>query len=125
MVKTTRARKRRWPESPAFQVAQVRQTSRCSGTHPPQLREAFADPLSYFRRVADRCPFPTMALWLRSLIPGDEWELVLHRGVPPVPEDWTAAGIRWWSDEVRSAEITPASCLASPALPPALRQYDL
>ncbi len=89
----------------------------------PQLREAFADPGSYFRRIAERCPFPAMAGWLRAVIAENLWDLALHRGVPPVPVEWTAAGIRWWSDGVRSAEITPAGDTVPDDLPPALRRY--
>ncbi len=85
------------------------------------LREAFADPTGYFCEIADRCPFPTMAVWLKALIEEEEWELVLHRGVP---ESWTAAGIRWWSDRVRSAVITPSDGQVSTSLPPALGRYS-
>ena len=86
----------------------------------PQLREAFANPTLYLRRVAERCPFPSMALWLRSLIAANQWELALHRGVPP---EWIAAGIASWSDDVRNAEITPASGPVALSLPAALKQY--
>jgi hypothetical protein len=64
-----------------------------------------------------------MALWLRSLTAAGEWELALHRGDAPVPEEWSAAGIRWLSDDVQSAEIAPASGTVASDLPPALNQY--
>jgi hypothetical protein len=86
----------------------------------PQLRETFSDPPSYFRQIADECSFPAMAAWLRILIEEENWELVLHRGDP---EEWTSAGIRWWSEKVRSAEITPACAVVPPGLPPTLGRY--
>lgn len=89
----------------------------------PQLREAFHDPHSYFLRVAERCPFPSMAAWLRAVIADGVWELDLHRAGPSIPVEWTEAGIVWWSDDVRSAEITPARESVRADLPPALRQY--
>jgi hypothetical protein len=71
----------------------------------PQVREVFADPPGHFRRIADACPFPQMAVWLRALLAEDVWYLALHRGDPP---HLTAAGFGWPSETVLDAEITPS-----------------
>lgn len=104
--------------APGDNLKRVRESHRMLIT--PRIKEAFADASEYFRSVAVCCPFPSMAAWLKVLIEEGDWELVLHRGVP---EEWTAAGIRWWSEKVRSAEITPASESNLSKLPPALRRY--
>jgi hypothetical protein len=89
----------------------------------PELRKAFADPSSYFKDLANRCPFPAMSDWLRAVIAERLWVVGLHHGKPPVPEEWTQVGIRWFGENMLGAEITPASGLASQDLPPVLREY--
>src|SRR5262249_39109247 len=86
----------------------------------PSIREGFADPPAHFRRVARRCPFPQMAVWLRALLRVKDWELALHRGDPP---EWTAAGFTWKSAKVYGAEITPSSGTPPTTLPAVLRDY--
>ncbi len=86
----------------------------------PRIREVFADPIGHFGRVAEVCPFPQMGAWLRSLLAQGEWYLALHRGDP---EHWTSVGFGWYSDTVRSAEITPSAGVAPMALPSALQRY--
>jgi hypothetical protein len=89
----------------------------------PQLRAAFAGAGDYFIRVADRCPFPAMKAWLQTLTADCDWDLALHRAGPEIPEEWTDAGIRWWSDDEMMAEIRPAEESVREDLPRALRQY--
>src|SRR5687768_16906447 len=86
----------------------------------PAIRAAFADPPRYFRHVADRCPFPTMAAWLRALLAEGAWELRLHQGYS---DDYAAAGFDWSSAALRGAMITPPSARPRRRLPPALRRY--
>lgn len=86
----------------------------------PAIREAFRDPLAYFGRIADRCPFPNMKAWLEALVAGGLWDLALHQGSP---REYTDAGFRWWPEGVACAEITPPSGQVPPGLPATLRTY--
>lgn len=86
----------------------------------PGLRKAFVDPPAYFRRIAETCPFPNMAAWLRALLGEGAWALGLHRSFRP---EWSAAGYCWWSDHVRSAEIAPPGGRTPRGLPAALKGY--
>lgn len=86
----------------------------------PELRDAFSDPYAHFRRVAEVCPFPSMAAWLQALLKERLWELVLHRGKP---KEWTAAGIRWLSETLGGPEIAPAKNGVPEDLPPDLGRY--
>jgi hypothetical protein len=86
----------------------------------PAIREVFSDPIGHFRRVADKCPFPQMAAWLNALLADGEWYLALHRGDP---KEWESVGFGWFSDAVRSAEITPSIGEDTAGLPAMLRRY--
>jgi hypothetical protein len=86
----------------------------------PCIQEAFADPSAHFLRVAKICPFPQMAKWLKALVAGGTWMLGLHRGDQP---GWTQAGFLWFSDEVRSAEISPSIGEPLPNQPTTLQRY--
>jgi hypothetical protein len=86
----------------------------------PRLREVFADPLAHFQKVADSCPFASMAAWLNALLTGGTWILALHQGDPAT---LTEAGFLWVSEEVLTAEITPSCGTKFPHQPPALRRY--
>ena len=83
----------------------------------PTLVNVFDDPPAYFLGVAGRCPFPQMSAWIRALVDDGAWALGLHRSFR---KDWNAAGFSWWSDAVRSAEITPPDGPSPGNLPPAL-----
>src|SRR5947209_908123 len=86
----------------------------------PTLVNVFDDPPAYFLGVAGRCPFPQMSAWIRALVDDGAWALGLHRSFR---KDWNAAGFSWWSDAVRSAEITPPDGPSPGNLPPALARY--
>jgi hypothetical protein len=86
----------------------------------PTIREVFADPPAHFRGIADICPFPQMAKWLRALLNEEEWMLALHQGDPP---EWTSVGFSWASSKVRGADIAPSSGVVPAALSAPLRQY--
>jgi hypothetical protein len=86
----------------------------------PRIREIFTDPEEHFRQAADSCPFSTMAAWLRALLSEGNWVLALHRGKPA---SWTEAGFLWFSENVCSAEITPAKEEALSTLPRSLQKY--
>ncbi|WP_240911482.1 hypothetical protein [Paludisphaera soli] len=86
----------------------------------PAIREAFPDPVAYFGRIADRCPFPNMKAWLEALTAGGLWDLALHQGTP---REYTDAGFRWWPEGVACAEITPPSGEVPTHLPETLRAY--
>ena len=85
----------------------------------PQLRDAFRDPVSRFRDIAERCPFPEMARWLNALIDDPFWILELNQGDP---QQFTSAGFYWLSETVRSASIDLPSD-ARYDYPPALADY--
>jgi hypothetical protein len=42
------------------------------------VREAFPDPIAYFRKVAARSRFVAFRAWLERLLQGNQWELRLH-----------------------------------------------
>jgi len=84
------------------------------------LREAFADPTEHFSRMAKRCPFAQMARWLRALVEENQWELRLNQGVP---EEWTLAGFRWSSQQVRGATVDLPFGVDLSALPSELKEY--
>lgn len=85
----------------------------------PQLREAFSDPVGRFCKIAECCPFPEMARWLRTLLETPRWQLELNQGDP---QEYASAGYYWASQYVRSATIDlPGGTL--PKFPKTLVDY--
>lgn len=70
----------------------------------PALREAFADPRKHFLALAERCPFPNMATWLRLVATEGGWLLHLALGDPEI-EGWALAGFTWAHAEAMAAII--------------------
>src|SRR5688572_27083831 len=70
----------------------------------PAVRRVFADPAQHFLEVADRSQIPELALWLRSLVSGGDWRLLLHEGF--MCDRSSLAAFHWRSTSVLSAMIS-------------------
>ncbi len=89
----------------------------------PLLRDIFRDPPGHFQRIAQACPFATMAKWLRAVLKNGGWKLELHRGHVP---EWTSVGFLLYGPKVRAATITPSPGPPPATLPAALQSlYSL
>jgi hypothetical protein len=86
----------------------------------PKIRDAFADPVRYFRDIAGRSKFSALSRWINALTAEPQWELELNRGGYEQPAweleldcgdsdaecfNWTMVGFRWHSNSVTGALI--------------------
>jgi hypothetical protein len=87
----------------------------------PALRVAFADPIAYFGQIAARAPIAELGKWLKALVAGGKWSLLLHEGF--MMERELLATFQWQSRDVRSAAISLPQESLSPRLSEVMRQY--
>lgn len=85
------------------------------------LRVAFADPIAYFGQIAERAPIAEFGKWLKALVAGGKWSVLLHEGF--MMERELLATFQWHSRDVRSAAISLPQESLSPRLSDAMRQY--
>lgn len=85
------------------------------------VREVFADPRDYNRRLAGRCPFGNMAAWLRRVAADGEWVLRLHTGPPEAPSKFV--GVEWKASGLRGAGVGLPDPDVPRGLPPEVLDY--
>ncbi len=90
----------------------------------PMVRDAFVDPVGYFRDIANRSRFEELSRWINTLIAEPAWELELSRGYPYDERvNWTMTGFRWNSDSITGALIGLPARHDFNAYPSALAEY--
>lgn len=87
----------------------------------PALGVAYADPVSHFGQIAERAQIAEFAKWLKALVAGGKWSLLLHEGFMMDRE--ILAAFQWHSREVRGAAISLSQESLSPRLPEAMRHF--
>ncbi|MDX1943786.1 MAG: hypothetical protein SFU86_00140 [Pirellulaceae bacterium] len=85
------------------------------------LRQAFADPPTWFREIAERSTIPELSQWLTALIANAQWRLLLHEGF--MYDRSTLAAFCWHSTTVTSAMVSLPATYLSPRLPEGLRGF--